>query len=529
MALDVAIRGGTVFDGSGRPPFAADLGIAEGRIVSIGSVPGKAHREIDARGQAVSPGFIDIHSHSDYTLLIDPRAVSSIAQGVTTEVIGNCGFGCAPIGDPRLATNAIYGYDGSIPLTWRGIGEYLQRLEAAKPAVNVLTLVGNGQLRLSTVGLQDRPANADEIQQMRGLLRAGLNEGAIGYSIGLEYPSEVGCGETELVELAREAGRAGGFFATHTRNRAEGAVAAVEEAVQTARDAEVRLQVSHLMPRSGDAICQRCVEVVDTARAGGQEIAFDMHTRLYGTTMLSTLLPPWVFAEGINGVRRNLTDAAARAHIKQFRGLISSLKDWSKVQLLDLPGRPDVSRLTLAEIGRRRHRDPHDCALDILLDEVESLHRPMVILHAYTQESQKLAFTHPLCMPGSDATTLAPDGPLANSIFHGAYTWASWFWRALVRDWKLLEPEQAVNRLTGLPASILGLEDRGTIRVGARADIAVFDANEFGERGTTFEPNQLASGMSHVLVNGVPAMLGGQRTAERNGQVVRRRAPALET
>jgi N-acyl-D-aspartate/D-glutamate deacylase len=527
VPLDLVIRGGTVFDGSGGAPFVADVGIHGDRIVSIGTVTDAALTQIDARGQAVAPGFIDIHSHSDYTLLIDPRAVSSVAQGVTTEVIGNCGFGCAPIGDPRLATNAIYGYDGSIPLTWRSLGEYLQKLESVQPAVNVLSLVGNGQLRLASVGLQDRPARDEEIGRMRDLLREGLNDGAVGYSIGLEYPSEVGCGEAELVALAREAGRAGGFFATHTRNRAEGAVAAVEEAIRTARDAEVRLQVSHLMPRSGDAICERCVEVVDSARARGQDIAFDMHTRLYGTTMLSTLLPPWVFEDGIEGVRRHLTEAASRARIKQFAGLISSLKNWDAVRLLDLPGRPDVSRLTLGEIGRRRGRDPHDCALDILLDEVATLHRPMVILHAYSEESQKLAFTHPLCMPGSDATTLAPDGPLAASVFHGAYTWASWFWRALVRDWQLLRPEQAVNRLTGLPASILGLTDRGAIKVGAHADIAIFDADEFGERGTTFEPNQLAQGMKHVIVNGVPALRDGLRTPDRNGRVVRRRGPAL--
>jgi N-acyl-D-aspartate/D-glutamate deacylase len=528
MALDVAIRGGTVFDGTGQAPFVADIGIDEDRIVSIGRVSDEAEVEIDARGRAVSPGFIDIHSHSDYTLLIDPRAVSSVAQGVTTEVIGNCGFGCAPIGDPRLATNAIYGYDGSIPLTWKSIGEYLQKLESVQPAVNVLTLVGNGQLRLAAVGLEDRAATGEELARMRRLLREGLNDGAVGYSIGLEYPSEVGCGEHELVSLAREAGRAGGFFATHTRNRAERAVAAVSEAVHTARNAEVRLQVSHLMPRSGERICRECLDVVEQAHGEGQDIAFDMHTRLYGTTMLSTLLPPWVFAEGIQGVKRNLMDPAARAHIKQFAGLISSLKDWDRVQLLDLPGRPDVSRLTLGEIGRRFHRDPHDCALDILLDEVETLHRPMVILHAYTEASQKLAFSHPLCMPGSDATTLAPDGPLAHSIFHGAYTWASWYWRALVREWKLLTPEQAVNRLTGLPASILGLGDRGVIALGAYADIAVFDAAEFGERGTTFEPNQLAQGMQHVLVNGVPAMRDGRRTSERKGRVLRRRGPALE-
>jgi len=528
MALDVLIRGGMVFDGSEAPPFPADVGLAGGRIVSIGSTPGPADVIVDARGKSVAPGFIDIHSHSDYTLLVDPRAVSSIAQGVTTEVIGNCGFGCAPIGDPRLAPNAIYGYDGSIPLTWNGVGEYLDTLEAAGPAVNVLTLVGNGQLRLASVGLQDRPANEPEIGRMRALLRQGLAEGAVGYSIGLEYPSEVGCGEAELVELAREAGRAGGFYATHTRNRAEGAVAAVEEAIRTAREAEVRLQVSHLMPRSGDAICERCVEVVDDARASGQDIAFDMHTRLYGTTMLSTLLPPWVFDDGSVGVRQNLSSAAARERIKSFPGLISSLRDWDKVRLLDLPGRPDVSRLTLGEIGRRRGQDPHDCALDILLEEAETLHRPMVLLHAYSEASQKLAFAHPLCMPGSDATTLATDGPLASSVFHGAYTWASWFWRALVRDWKLLRPQQAVNRLTGRPAHVLGMTDRGALKVGARADVVVFDADSFGDRGTMFEPNQLAQGMSDVFVNGVAAMRGGVRTAARAGMVVRRRGPAIE-
>jgi N-acyl-D-aspartate/D-glutamate deacylase len=527
MAFDLVISGGTVFDGSEKPPVAADVAIANGRIVAVGQAEGDANTRIEADGLAVSPGFIDIHSHSDYTLLVDPRAVSAIAQGVTTEVIGNCGFGCAPIGDARLATNAIYGFDNSVPLTWRGVGEYLARLESVGPAVNVVTLVPNGQLRLASVGLVDRVADAAEIQIMRGLLREGLAEGAVGYSIGLEYPSEIGCGEEELVALAREAGRAGGFYATHTRNRAAGAAVAVEEAVRTARQAEVRLQVSHLMPRSGDLECERCLDVVERARARGQDIAFDMHTRLYGTTMLSTLLPPWSLEDGIPGLRKHLASPVSRARIKRFTSLIASVRDWEKVQLLDIPGRPEVSRLTLAEIGRQRGRDPHDCALDILLDEADTLQRPMVILHAYSPESQKLAFTHSLCMPASDATTLAPDGPLAGSIFHGAYTWASWFWRALVCEWKLLRPEQAVNRLTGLPASILNISDRGTIKVGAHADIAVFHPQEFGERGTTFEPNQLARGMRHVIVNGVQTLQDGAHTGRRAGAVLRRRGPAL--
>jgi N-acyl-D-aspartate/D-glutamate deacylase len=522
MAFDLIIRGGTVYDGSGGSPKRVDIAIADARIVELGSVHGTAAVEINAAGLAVAPGFIDIHSHSDYTLLVDPRAASAIAQGVTTEVIGNCGFGCAPLGDPRLAAGAIYGFDSSVPLNWRSVGEYLARLEAATPAVNVMTLVPNGQLRLGSVGLADRAASDDETARMCSRLREALAEGAIGFSVGLEYPAEIGSAQAELLALARETARAGGLFATHTRNRAQGAPAAVEEVIHIARSAQVRLQVSHLMPRSGDEECRRCLELVEAAHAAGQPIAFDMHTRLYGTTMLSTLLPPWCLQAGPAGLRQHLADPAARARIRGFNSLIASLRNWEQVQLLDLPGRSNLSRLTLAEIGRRRGRDPHDCALDILADEADSLHRPMVILHAYSEYSQRLAFTHPLCTPASDATTLAPDGPLAGNVFHGAYSWAAWFWRRLVRDWKALRPEEAVNRLTAAPAAVLGLADRGVLKVGAHADIAVFDPDQFGDRATTFEPNQLACGMRHVLVNGVLTLHEGERTQRLAGRVLRR-------
>src|SRR5262245_22166357 len=244
MGYDVLIRRGTVYDGSGKGPVDADIAIANGQIVAIGDIAGEAKQVIDANGLAVAPGFIDIHSHSDYTLLIDPRAMSAVAQGVTLEVIGNCGFGCAPIADTRLAGNAIYGFDGSIPLTWQGIGGYLEKLEAARPAINVMTLVPNGQLRLGTLGLAERAANDREIARMVDLLRKGIAEGAAGYSIGLEYPSEAGSSEEELTALACEAGRAGKFFATHTRDRADRAAEAVDEVIRIARNAEVRLQVS---------------------------------------------------------------------------------------------------------------------------------------------------------------------------------------------------------------------------------------------------------------------------------------------
>src|SRR5580698_7624430 len=267
MALDILLRGGTVIDGTGAAPRRADVGIADGRIAVVGAVEGEAELAIDASGLTVTPGFIDIHSHSDYTLLVDPRAVSALAQGVTLEVIGNCGFGCGPIRDTALAAGNIYGFTGTIPITWRRLGEYLEHLAQAHPAVNVLTLVPNGQLRLHALGLSDSPADREGLYKMKRLLCESLEEGAFGLSTGLEYASETGASEEEITGLCCEVARAGALYATHTRKRDAGAVEAVAEALRTGRNSGVRTQISHLLPRSGAADGQRAIELVEKARA----------------------------------------------------------------------------------------------------------------------------------------------------------------------------------------------------------------------------------------------------------------------
>ncbi len=520
--LDLRIKGGKVIDGTGAVARIADVGVKDGRIVAIGDFAGEATENIDATGLIVAPGFIDIHSHSDYTLLVDPRAVSALAQGVTLEVIGNCGFGCAPIRDASLASGNIYGFNGSIPLRWRGVSEYLDRLSEARPAVNVLTLVPNGQLRLSALGLSDKPADPPALATMRRLLCEGLDEGAFGYSTGLEYAPEIGATEEEITCLCRDVARYGALYATHTRYRDAGSVDAVAEALRTGAAAEVRLQVSHLLPRSGEDDGRRVVDLVENARAHGQDVAFDMHTRLYGTTFLASLLPPWAREGGTRDIADRLRNAETRAAIKQFRSILSAGGDWERVVLLDNPLFPEYARRSLAEIGRQRGQDPHDAALDLLAEGANDLSRPMVIIHCHTERQQRETFAHPLCMPGSDATTLAPDGPLAASVFHGAYSWAAWFWRFMVRETRALTQEEAVFKLTGLPARTLNLTGRGMLAEGAAADIAVFSGDEFGERATTFEPNQLATGMHHVIVNGKLALRDGALTADRAGQVIRR-------
>jgi N-acyl-D-aspartate/D-glutamate deacylase len=515
--MDLVIRGGSILDGTGAPPRVADIAVKDGRIAQIGKVKANGE-EIDASGLTVAPGFIDIHSHSDYTLLVDPRAVSAIAQGVTLEVIGNCGFGCAPIRDARMAAPNIYGFDGSIPLEWRHVGQYLQRLEAAKPAVNVITLVPNGQLRRATLGVEDRAATADELARMKRLLEEGLDDGAWGYSTGLEYPAERGAPDEELVELCKVVAKRGGLYASHTRRRDDGAVSAIDEAIRVGEKAGAQIQISHLLPRkTSEREDERSLELIDQARGRGLDIAFDMHTRLYGTTFLNTIIPLWAQDD----LARHLRSAESRRRMREYKSIVAG-GGWERVVLLDHPKFPQYSRKSFGELARNEGRDAYDIAFDILLADLDQLNRAMVIIHAYTPDQQALMFSHPLCMPGSDATTLAPDGPLASSVFHGAYTWASWYFHFMVHERKLLSAAQAVQRLTQLPARRLGLTDRGQIAEGYRADIAVFDAQRFQATATTFEPNQLARGMRHVVVNGVLALRDGSLTGSRGGQVIRR-------
>ena len=417
MTPDLVIRGGTVHDGSGGDPTVADVAVSEGTIAEVGKIEARGEREIDAAGYAVAPGFIDIHSHSDFTLLADPRAVSAVHQGVTLEVIGNCGFGCFPIADPALARHAIYGIDDQTPITWTDMSGYLERLTAAKPAVSVLPLVPHGQLRIATLGIVERRAEPGELKRMKYALESALDEGAWGLSTGLEYAAEVGASEDEITELCRSVARAGALYATHTRRRDEGAAAAVEEAVRTAAKAGVRLQVSHLLPRNGRAEGERCIEIVEAARAQGQDVAFDMHTRRFGTTYLNTVIPPWAMEGGAEALTARLGDAEARQRMKAFQSILSAGDDWHRVVLFDNQRWPEYARKSIADIADSRGQDPFDAAYDLLLGVIEAPHSLKVIIHCYTEDEQRMVFSHPLCMPGSDATTMAPDGPFAKEFF----------------------------------------------------------------------------------------------------------------
>ena len=523
--LDLVVQAGTILDGTGGQRFRADVGVSDGRIVAVGDLAdADSTRRLDAEGLLVAPGFIDIHSHSDFTLLIDPRAQSSIYQGVTTEVVGNCGHGCAPLTDPGLFTGNIYGYAPDVEIDWHSMSEYLARLDAAGPAVNVVSLVPNGNLRLAVRGMEDRPATEDEIGQMERLLEASLEEGAFGFSTGLEYPTERACSEEETIRLCRVVAQTGGLYATHTRNKEVYAVEAVEEGIRVAESAGVRLQVSHIIPRRGgppDAR-ERAIEAVDSARARGMDIAFDAHTRMHGITNVSTALPTWAFEGGPDKLAARLNDPAVRAQMKSHRSIISSfgLGGWDRVYLFKSEHRPDLVGKSFQELAPAGG-DVYDAIFDLMLAEIDDPHGPLCICHSYEEDELHQTFRHPLCMVGSDATALATDGPLAGTEFLGAFTWAAWFFRRCVYETAEITFEQAVHKLTAVPAERLGLTDRGRLAEGSKADIVVFDPARFRERGTLEDPNQLAEGVAHVVVNGGVTIEKGSFTGSRSGQVLR--------
>jgi len=531
MNIDLLISGGSVVDGTGKPACVADVAVQDGRIAEIGTIAIEQPAGIpvlDATGLIVAPGFIDIHSHSDFTLVVDPRAMSQITQGVTLEVVGNCGHGCAPIADPVLARSIMYGSAIEHEIDWRTMAEYLERLEAGRPAVNVLTLVPNGLLRLAVVEDVERPSTPDEIRQMKKLLAQSLEEGAFGLSTGLEYGPEMPCPEEEIVALCRVVADAGGFYATHTRNRAGEVEETIAEAIRTGVAADVPLQISHIqvvarLTDNGRWAYERALQLVDKAAQQGQQVGFDMHTRLFGTTNLSTVLPPSALKGDKNSIAERLRDPAVRRELKNYQSHLGNLVrgDWSRIVLINCCSQPELAGKTITEMGLLNGTEPLDAIYNLLLAEIDDLHGPMVKALTYRAEENRIAFDHPHCMVGSDATALATDGPLKNSTFHGAYTWASWYFKHFVRDTKTLSAEEAIRRLTSLPAGRLGLTDRGIIRRGACADLAIFDPLTFAECGTVDQPNQTAAGMIHVVVNGEVTLKNGQLTGNHGGQVLR--------
>jgi len=522
--FDLIVRSGTVVDGTGAPPVTADIGIAAGLIKEIGDLSSvAASDEIDATGLAVTPGLIDVHSHADLTLAIDGRAESALTQGVTTVLVGNCGHGCTPLRDRPEYAAAIFGYNRSIPLDWQSTAEYLEKLRQARPGINVGTLVPLGNLRLTAMDDPERPASGDQMKQMCTLLEEALDEGALGFSCGLQYPDSVHTRADELHQFNKIVAAHNGLFAACVRHTDERAVEGIEEPINSAAVTGVRTQISHAMPQPGSppGMTEKTYEMVDRARESGLDVAFDMHTRVWGELNISAMLPVWALAGSREEIDARLGNKAEREKIKQYPGYVRRFIriPGPEQMIVVLTRDPSLVGKTVAELTPSGH-DPLDTLLDILRSEGDDIHRPQILIRMYPEDDLASFYGHPQCAVGSDATALSLSGPLGDEVFYGAFTWASWFLRRVVRERQSLTFPEAIRRVTSLPAERIGLRGRGVLEPGARADLAIFDFDRVSDAGTLEAPNQLATGTAHVIVNGVVALRDGVVTDRRGGTVL---------
>jgi N-acyl-D-aspartate/D-glutamate deacylase len=526
---DLVIRGGHVIDGTGREGRDADVLLRDGQIVGVGPPgAGTARRTIDARGQVVAPGLIDIHTHSDFTLPLAPRAESKIRQGVTTEVVGNCGFSAAPALPGRAALLAEYLASSAPGLTFRdtSFGEYADAFPPT--AVNVILQVGHNTLRLMTAGLEDRPLTSAELAQMQGLLEEALAAGAWGLSSGLFTAPGGAAPPEEIHALARVLSRHGATYASHVRDEANGVFDAVREAIAVAEATGVHVQVAHLKLSGVDNWGQaaRLLAEIESARARGVPVDCDVYPYDTATNPLRNLLPRWVMDGGIAAmlerlgrreIRTRMRDEIARRGLTNF-GRIPS---WDVVRVAVSPNLPDEAGRTLGDLARRRGIDPLDAVCDVILTDRGATR---ILVTSMSEDDVRAIVTAPWTLVGSDGNAIEPTGATGRGKPHPRYygTHARTLGQC-VRDRWLTLP-QAVYKVTGGAAAALGLARRGVLREGHAADVTVFDPARIADRATYDEPHQFASGVSTVIVNGAVAIDGGDHTGALAGRVLRRQA-----
>jgi N-acyl-D-amino-acid deacylase len=530
--MDVVLRGGTVIDGSGSPGRREDVGISDGRIVALEPDLGAAaDRVIDVTGLAVTPGFIDIHTHSDLTALRDPACESKVRQGVTTDVTGNCGSSPYPIAsefrDAHLDLLRGRGIgENGLELTWSDIDGYAEVAAQRKPAFNIAPLVGHNTLRTAGMGLDQRAPTSEELATMQGLLDEQLRQGAFGFSTGLTLVPGAYATEDEVVALVSVVAKHDALYATHTRGDGKREFGGVEEAIRTATAAGARLQYSHaainipaLWGRASDV-----TSIIEDARSGGLDVMFDVYPYAASSSAMTQYLPTWVQEGGTEAMRARLSDPAVyeRALNELRAGWFGGIPwYWSRVMLskVDEPDAWSVG-LSIEEAATEVGADPAEWALQLCLDHGNTAR---VVLFYRTEDDMKTFLAHPLSMVGSDGSAIPFDTRGEQPHPRSFGTYPRIFGR-YVREQGVLTLQEAVHKCTNAVARRLQLTDRGLLREGMIADVAVFDPETIIDGATFAEPAAPATGVHHVLVAGQLVVEGGEQTDARPGTVLRRRA-----
>ena len=525
---DLLIRGGEILDGTGGPSGRADVGVRDGRIVAVAdgyAVP--ARRVIDATGLAVAPGFIDIKTHSDWTLPLNPRAESKIRQGVTTEVIGHCGYTVAPALPGRV--DALREYLGPsapwLPFRETTFAQYLDTFPAT--SVNVAAMVGHNTLRLMAMGLADRAPAPAELATMRDLLEEALAAGAIGLSSGLFTAPGCWASAEEMHALAACLRPRGAGYATHLRNESDRIVESVREAIALGERCRVHVQIVHLKLSGTDnwGGASTLLAEIEAARDRGVRIDCDQYPYTAASNPLRNLLPAWVQEGGVAPMLGRVGRADVRDRIRgeiAARGLASwgRIPSWDAVRIALAPHHPDWAGRTIAELARERQRDPLDTLCDLLGEDRGATR---IIIESISEDDVRTLLRAPFVLVGSDGYALAPYGVTSQGRPHPR-TYGT-FPRVLgryVRELGVLSLPQAVFKMTGGPAAALDLRDRGLLREGYRADLTIFDPRTVAERATYDDPHRYPDGIPCVIVNGEVVIDAGEHTGALPGRVLRR-------
>ena len=524
--LDVVIAGGSVIDGTGTPAVKADIGIRDGHIARIGDLnAADARRRIDAAGLIVAPGFIDIHNHSDFTILLDPKAESMIRQGVTTMVLGES-RSAGPVKPEAGATR-----EDGVTVDWTTLGGYFSRLERQRIATNIASYVGEEQVWTYVKGYDQTPATPDELEAMKTLVAHAMEEGAMGLSTALLMPPSSLATTGNLTELAKVAKRFGGIYSTHIRDEGEGVFQAIAEAIQVGADAQIPVDIIH-MKIAHKRLWGRAGEIaamVQKARDAGHDIRANVYPYTAGQNNLSSIIPPWAHDGGRERMLERLHDSSARQRMRRdilggipgwYNHYLATGDGWGGMQLVTLRherNRPFQGK-RMAELIASRGGDPVEVLFDVLTEENGSV--PTVFFH-HSEPDMQLVMKQPWTSIGSDGSAVNADGSTGGGHPHPRYYGT--FPRVLgryVRELKVLTLPEAVRKMSSMNADKIGIKDRGRLREGLWADVTIFDADTVIDRATFDNPHQYPVGIQYVIVNGIVTVEPKGHTGALPGHVI---------
>jgi N-acyl-D-amino-acid deacylase len=526
--FDLLIRNGQVVDGSGAPRYRAEVAVDGGRIVEVGQIEdAEAETVLDASGCVVAPGFVDMHSHADFSLPSLPTADSLVHQGITTLVAGQCGASPAPLLDETREEVIAMGESEDMPLPWHEwstFGSYLDYLVQMGISLNVVPLVGQGAVRSAVMGFTAQAPDQEQIARMQAEVAQAMDEGAVGISTGLIYPPGSYTFTEELIAVTMPVGERNGFYFSHIRGEGDTLLESVAEAIRIGREASAAVQLSHFKavgepnwPKSAVAL-----DLIDQARAEGLDVTADLYPYLASSTGLSATLPDWANEGGKEAILKRLANPEARRRMvaEMISGRTPRAGGWDQVFISSSPKNRSYEGRHVAELAAEAAKSPHEWILDVLLETDLDVG---MIKFSMSEENRKLELRHPAMMIGTDGYGLAPEGPLSRGKPHPRNYGT--FPRVLghyVREEGVISLEEAIWKMSGFPAQKLRWTDRGLLKKGFRADLVVFDPGQVADQATYAAPHQFPWGIHHVAVNGRLVIQEGAHTGARPGTVLGR-------